>query len=161
LNSERLGGPLLFGADGRYLSGVNERDGYRASVADTLTGEVFIPQYGDAYPWIGWGYGDTLMLIQGHEGTNDGKPERQEPTPGLRRQRTDVPTTRPQRRPDPAQWLTECSPPADPTPAHTTTRAPAHRRIIMESQTALRTAGVWLNPCSRTLSSMPRRTAST
>ena len=74
MDSARLGGPLLFGADGRYLAGVNERDGYGASVADTVTGEVFIPQYEDAYPWIGWGYGDTLMLYQDHEGTNDGNP---------------------------------------------------------------------------------------
>jgi hypothetical protein len=70
----RLIGPLRFGADGRYLAGVNERDGYGVTVADTVTGELFIPQYDDYYPWIGWGYGDTLMVIQDHEGTDDGNP---------------------------------------------------------------------------------------
>ena len=74
LEPDQLIGPLRFGADGRFLAGVNGLDGYGVAVADTLTGEVFRPPYRDYYPWLGWGYGDTLMVIQDHEGTNDGNP---------------------------------------------------------------------------------------
>lgn len=63
-----------FNADGRYLAGITEKDAYHAVVADTHNGHIFIPSRKDAYPWIGWGYGDTLMVIQDHEGTDDGNP---------------------------------------------------------------------------------------
>jgi hypothetical protein len=56
---------LQFSADGRYLAGVTPPDKhYGAVVADTRTGALFIPSNDVYYPWIGWGYDDTLMVIR-------------------------------------------------------------------------------------------------
>jgi len=72
LEPRQLISPLRFNADGRYLAGITDRDHHPAVVADTRTGEIFIPPGEDFYPTIGWGYGDTLMQIQEVEGTDDG-----------------------------------------------------------------------------------------
>ena len=72
LEPEQLVVPLRFNADGRYLAGTGGLEAYTAVVADTRTGEIIIPSREDFYPIIGWGYGDTLMVIQDVEGTDDG-----------------------------------------------------------------------------------------
>ena len=72
LESDLLTRPLRFNADGRYLAGINERDGHGVNVADTRTGEVLVPWRKEFYPWIGWGSGDTLMVIQDIDNPDEG-----------------------------------------------------------------------------------------
>lgn len=74
LKPGQLLSPMRFNADGRYLAGIRVEPTYGATIADTHIGEFLIPSRKDAYPWIGWGYGDTLMVIQDSEGTNDNNP---------------------------------------------------------------------------------------
>jgi hypothetical protein len=61
-------------ADGRYLLGAAAMP-HRAAVGDVTSGEVFYPYSARAYPWLGWGYGDTLMVFRDDGGPEPGQPE--------------------------------------------------------------------------------------
>lgn len=53
-----------FSPDGRFLLASTRVGGERAVVAEVPTGDVWFPSEEEAYPWLGWSYGDTAMIAQ-------------------------------------------------------------------------------------------------
>ena len=57
--------------DGRYLLASTQVGGHRAVVGEVPTGEVWFPSAEDAYPWLGWSYGNIAMVVQDRDGEGD------------------------------------------------------------------------------------------